>query len=129
MAGLPQKDDGKDRSPPNIFDAAHDNDVGQLLAAIKDGQSLSSRDGLILCRTPLHVAACRHSNDFLAAASQDRSFDPWLRDHNLRLPIDNAIACNNKRGSEILYKAMYAHLHEKPRKIDHNDNEPTPFFP
>ncbi|WP_143025708.1 hypothetical protein [Paracoccus isoporae] len=119
-----------DASPPNTFRAAENNDVEELLAALKDWQSLSDRDARFLNRTPVHIAAAKSSNDFLASASQQESFDPHLRDDNLRTAFDHADAYCNERGKKILFDSMYDDLRAPDdRYIDYSDNEPSPFFP
>ncbi|SMD04508.1 hypothetical protein [Primorskyibacter flagellatus] len=119
----------EDNNPPNIFNAAQNNDVAELLAALADGQRLDEQSAMFLMMTPVHVAAGRHSNEFLGAASQHESFNPWLRDDNMRVAIDHATATNNVRGHGILHETMYAVLDDQDHSIDYSDNEPSPFFP
>lgn len=116
-------------TPPDIFRAARNNDVAELQAALSEGQSLATQDTMFLMMTPVHVAAAEHSNDFLAAAAQHESFDPWIRDDNERVPFDHASAFNNKDGMKILFETMYADMKKDESRIDYTDNEPSEFYP
>ncbi|MFV0293739.1 MAG: hypothetical protein ACK5II_11230 [Paracoccus sp. (in: a-proteobacteria)] len=118
------------QTPPDIFRAAQNNDVAELLAALEDGQSLSTQDPERLMMTPVHIAAARSSNDFLGVASQHETFNPQIRDANLRVAADHASAYNNAVGHKILTDAMYADLFAPDnRHIDYTDNEPSEFYP
>ncbi|MEX0283335.1 MAG: hypothetical protein AB3N23_01860 [Paracoccaceae bacterium] len=117
------------RSEPNIFRAAKNDDVGEMLAALNSGQSLSTQDDEILDRTPVHIAATRSSNKFLAAAAQQPSFDPWIRDANDRVAWDDARAFNNEDGMEILFQAMHGDLQPDPSHLDYSDNAPSEIYP
>lgn len=116
-------------TPPDIFRAARNNDVAELQAALSEGQSLATQDSTLLMKTPVHVAAAEHSNDFLAAAAHHDSFDPWVRDDNERVAYDHASAFNNKDGMEILFDTMYSDLKRDESLIDYMDNEPSEFYP
>jgi len=105
---------GHKEPPPDIFHAAVTNNVDELHRALDDGQSLSAQDSFRLDMTPTHLAAGKHSNDFLEAAAKHESFNPWIRDANLRTPFDHARAFNNVDGMKILYDPMYSDL-RKPK--------------
>lgn len=92
--------------PPDIFRAALENDVGELISALSDGQLLSEQRSALLNMTPLHVACINASNDFLSAAAQHNSFDPWIRDDNLRTPFDHASARKNRQAQRTLLEFM-----------------------
>jgi len=108
---------GHDSIPPDIFKAAENDDLVELNLALADGQSLSTQDPLRLEMTPLHVAALERSNNFLAAAVQNETCDPWIRDSNLRTAMDHAQAFNNTEGMKILYDPMYAYLAEPDGEV------------
>lgn len=113
--------------PPDIFRAAVNNDVTELKAALDDGQSLSFRHPSKLLMTAVHVAAARKSNDFLQAASDHQTFDPWIRDANGRLPADHAMAYRNREAETLLTKAMYAHLYDgSGGVVDFPSGTPSP---
>lgn len=117
-------------TPPDIFRAAINNDIAELMDALAEGQSLSERRSVFLNRTPVHVAAGRSSNDFLAVACNHETFDPWLRDDNNRTAFDHADAYANDRGKTLLFDKMYGEpTGPDPRYIDYTDNEPSEFFP
>lgn len=119
-----------EETPPDIFRAARNDDVAELLAALAEGQSLATQNPDLLLMTPVHVAAARKSNEFLAAASHHESFDPHIRDANQRTAIDHANAHMNERGHEILFDTMYGDLHAPDnRHIDYSDNAPSEFYP
>ena len=99
-------DTGESRRPPDIFRAARNNDIAELARALGDGQLLSDQKADLVNMTPVHVACLNTSNDFLAAAAQHHSFDPWIRDDNLRTPFDHASARNNRRAQRILLDFM-----------------------
>lgn len=101
---------GPEREPPDIFRAAQNDDVHELNLAIHDGQSLTDRNEYLSNMTPLHVACVHSSNAFLVAASELESFDPWLRDDNLRVPFDHASARSNKEAQRLLFEEMYKGL-------------------
>lgn len=129
MSLLPRKYMNTKETPPDIFHAAEHNDVEELMAALSTGQTLSDQSSMRLNMTPVHIAAAKHSNDFLAAAQHEESFDPWIRDDNLRVAHDHAMAFNNQEGMRILHARMYAHLEGVDPDIDYTDNEPSEFFP
>ncbi|WP_139209946.1 hypothetical protein [Palleronia pelagia] len=87
---------------PDIFSAAHNNDVEHLRRALADGQLLSEQRVNMDLSTPVHIAAARHSNDFLREASQHESFDPLIRNASGHAPIDHAVASGNTEGQELL---------------------------
>lgn len=110
---------------PNIFTAASNNDLAELQAALDAGQKLSDQEP-VLHMTPLHIAAARHCNDFLAEAAKHESFDPWVRDLNERTAFDHAAAYNNRDGMKTLYDVMTAPLRELgDDHIDYSDNLPA----
>ena len=96
----------------DIFRAALDDDLAELAAARGEGQRLTDADPMTLM-TPLHIAASRHSNQFIAEALKDDSCDPFQRDANDRTAWDHALAHNNIEGCELLRIAMSAHLYER----------------
>lgn len=102
---LIKMDTGEDKRPPDIFRAAQENDLDELARAFADGQLLTEKRKRLVGMTPLHVACLNTSNDFLAAASQHHSFDPWIRDDNLRTPFDHASARCNQRAQKFCLKA------------------------
>lgn len=98
---------GHDYEPPDIFNAARNNDPIELAAAIQDGQSLDDMQDLKSCLTPVHVACIHRSFEFLRAAVTMR-FDVWARDVNLRLALDHARAQNLPADiQEALFDKMY----------------------
>lgn len=99
-------DFGERQIPPDIFRAAAENDISELVSALQEGQLLSEQRVDLLNMTPLHVACINWSNDFLAAASQHHSFDPWIRDDNLRTPFDHASARRNRPAQKTLLAFM-----------------------
>lgn len=110
---------------PNLFRAAHDNDVSEMSAAIINGASLSDIEPVALM-TPLHAAVLAYASDFLEAASKEETFDPWVRDVNGRTPYDHAVAIVNKPAMDILYEPMFKFLHAPDdRYIDYSDNAPA----
>ncbi|WP_195820651.1 hypothetical protein [Roseobacter sp. MH60115] len=117
------------RRDPNLFRAALNDDVGEMLDALSQGQSLSTQDDERLNFTPVHIAAERSSNKFLAAAAQHPSFDPWVKDANDRVPWDHARAFNNVKGMKLLHDSMYNDLKPDPSRLDYSDNEPSDFYP
>lgn len=118
----------KPTEQPNIFDAARNNDVVELQAALSAGQSLATQDPALLMMTPVHVAAAERSNDFLAAAAEHETFDPWIRDDNERVAYDHASAFNNQEGMRILFDGMYSDMQRDESRIDYTDNEPSEFY-
>lgn len=115
------------KEPPNIFRAAMNDDVRELALALQDGQSLSDQDPERLLMTPLHIAASVGSNTFLREASSHDSFDPWIRDANLRRPVEHASAYRNGEGHKILTAAMYADLFEPDGgTVDFPGDSPEP---
>ena len=99
-------DTGESERLPDIFRAAQENDIVELARAIEAGQLLSEQRRDLLNMTPVHIACLSASNDFLAAAAQHFSFDPWIRDDNQRTPFDHASARRNKKAQEILLGFM-----------------------
>lgn len=70
--------------------------------------------------TPIHIACIYRSNDFLAAAAEHPSFDPWIRDRNGRLACDHAVAHANKVAHDLLVDRMYP-----PGPQSRPDREPS----
>ena len=97
---------GEDEKPPDIFKAAYENDIYELARALDVGQRLTDRRKDLSGMTPVHVACLSSSNAFLAACVWHNSFDPWLRDDNLRTPFDHASARCNIRAQELLIRTM-----------------------
>lgn len=127
MSNLDKKLNPREKDP-DIFHAAETNDVEEMFAALAAGQSLSTPHRKQLDMTPVHIAAAKHSNDFLAAAAQQEGFDPWITDANERVAMDHAQAFNNQRGMQILYDSMYDDLKPDPSRLDYTDNEPSEFY-
>lgn len=98
------------KGPPSIFRAATNNDVAELALALQDGQTLSDQDPDNLLMTPVHVAALNDSAAFLDAAKDHASFDPWIRDANLRRPIEHASAFRGGDSFRILSNTMFGDL-------------------
>lgn len=130
MSNAVEKFINPQQTPPDIFRAARNNDVAELIAALEDGQSLSTQNPALLMMTPVHVAAARGSNNFLGVAAQHETFDPHIRDANDRVAADHASAYNNVVGLEILTGSMYDDLFAPDdRFIDYADTEPSEFYP
>ncbi|WP_145973378.1 ankyrin repeat domain-containing protein [Candidatus Phaeomarinobacter ectocarpi] len=101
------KKTGHDYEPPDIFNAARNNDPFELAAAIQDGQTLEDVEDQKSGLTPIHVACIHHSSEFLRAAVT-MNFDAWARDANLRLALDHARAQNLPTDiQEALFGKMY----------------------
>lgn len=94
------------RRDPNLFDAARDNDMSQMKAAIASGSRFDDRDPGNKF-TPLHTAALNGSTEFILEALRHPTADPWLRDAGGHLAIDHADACNDQNSARALYAAMY----------------------
>jgi ankyrin repeat protein len=93
--------------PPDLFRAARNNDIVELAAAIQDGQSLDEVQDEQSGLTPIHVACINQSVEFLRAAVQYK-FDPWIRDANMRTPLDHARAQGlDKQIQMDIFKKMY----------------------
>lgn len=106
MVALRQmKDNDAIKTPPNIFNAALNDDVSEMFAALNDGQKLDDKDE-IGNFTPIHVAIIRESANFLKYA-MDYDFNPWIRDLNDRLAFDHASALGMKDIQKRLYRKMY----------------------
>ena len=115
------------KEPPNIFRAAANDDPQELALALQDGQSLSEQDPHRLLMTPVHVAASYGSNAFLRAASSHATFDPWIRDANLRRPVEHASAYRNGEAHKILTDAMYADFSDSDGdRVDFPGGDPIP---
>jgi ankyrin repeat protein len=95
------------RLTPDIFHAAEFNDINELVAALREGQSLNARKASQLNMTPVHVACIHSSNEFLSYALQNVTCDPWIRDDNLRTAFDHASAKSNKKVMQLLFNLMY----------------------
>lgn len=106
VKALVNKDEGEHYVPPDIFNAARNDDQKELAAAIQAGQSLDDIQDETSLLTPLHIACIHQSRDFLRAAVT-MEFDPWLRDCNLRLAIDHARAQGLTKIQEALFEKMY----------------------
>lgn len=91
---------------PNLFDAARDNDVSQMKAALASGKRFDERHYADKF-TPLHTAALNGSTEFLREALKHPTADPWLRDGGGHLAIDHADACDDRVSAQLLYGAMY----------------------
>lgn len=99
-------DDNKKRNNPNLFRAARENDVEEMNQALASGKRLDEPDfenGF----TPLHYAAFTGSADFIRAALDHPSADPWKRDHQGYLAIDHADARGDQVVSKLFFEAMY----------------------
>lgn len=94
----------------DIFNAAVNNDVDELIIALNKGQLLSSSRPEIAHMNPVHIACIEGSLDFIVEASKHHSFDPFSRDDNLRTPFDHASAHCNFDIMKILYEKMYPRL-------------------
>lgn len=92
--------------PPDIFRAAVNNDAYELSEAIRDGQSLLSRERKY-ARTPLHVAAQCGSIDFIRAATTYKDVDPWALDLNNYTAYDLAARRNDRDAQRVLFDIMY----------------------
>jgi len=101
-----RSDIGERYDPPDIFNAARNNDPVELAAAIQDGQSLDDVQDEASGLTPLHVACIHRSENFLKTA-MTMDFDPWLRDANMRLAIDHARAQGLRDVQKGLVEKMY----------------------
>ncbi|NHK29388.1 ankyrin repeat domain-containing protein [Parvularcula flava] len=99
-------DKGDKIQPPDLFQAARNNDIKELAAAIQDGQSLNDIEDVKSGLTPMHIACIHRSDTFLKAAVQ-YEFDPWIRDCNLRLAIDHARAQGLRDIQKALFEKMY----------------------
>lgn len=93
--------------PPDIFRAAENNDVEELLRALEDGQSLTDRKPDLANVNPVHLACIKSSVEFILVAVQQDSFDPWARDDNMRTAFDHASARNLKKPMEALFEKMH----------------------
>jgi ankyrin repeat protein len=107
MAIKPIRSPVTNMAQPDIFHAAKYNDVGELANALVAGQGLNQIDAEGLGMTPMHVACIFSSNAFIAIAVNDKSFDPWIRDINLRVAFDHASAKNNISAMRLIYPKMY----------------------
>ena len=90
----------------DLFDAARENDVTALAAALAAGHSLSTQrpeNGF----TPLHTAALNGSIDFIRDALDHPTADPWIRDRQGQLPIDHATVRRDRPVMQLLFDAMY----------------------
>ena len=95
------------RRNPDLFRAAKENNIEEMADALEEGETLSDHRPDMLNMTPIHVACIYSSNKFLAAASNHETFDPWVRDDNLRLAFDHASAKKNKVAMNLLHAKMY----------------------
>jgi ankyrin repeat protein len=92
--------------PFELFNAARDDDVPGLRAALESGQSLSTQrpeNGF----TPLHTAAFNGSVAFLREALQHPTADPWVRDRQEYVALDHASVRRDYAVMQLLYDAMY----------------------
>jgi hypothetical protein len=96
----------KRERPPDLFRAARNNDVEELLDAIAAGASFTDREWRCN-RTPIHIAAYSDAYGFLVSASKHRSFDAWALDGNGHLPRDLALAKNFLKSYRFLNRVMY----------------------
>lgn len=110
MSGNIRSNDSIDKRPPDLFIAAVNNDVFEMEAALREGQSLSFRNPTDLLFTPVHVAASKGSLDFIQAAASHETFDVWARDANGRVAADHALAHRKTEVEQFLTHKMYAHL-------------------
>jgi hypothetical protein len=91
---------------PDIFRAAREDDLYELRAALRDGQSLRVarlETGL----TPIHVAAIRGSVNFLRVAMEHEPQAAWIQDVQLRLPFAHAAVRKDRQSMAYLHNAMY----------------------
>ena len=102
--------------PPDIFRAAKNDDVAEMEAARRAGQTLQDQDSIIGF-TPIHVAAIEGSLRFVEAATKTGEVDPWIRDNNLRLAVDHAAAFNRVEIQKILIASMYVELEPPPENV------------
>lgn len=102
---------------PDIFRAADTNDVEELYRALEDGQLLTDQRSDLGMMSPVHVAAAKHSNDFLREAAGHESFDPYLLDGNGYQAMDHAMAFNNSEGHAILMEVHKADTLEYIRQV------------
>ncbi len=100
-----KSDSGEAKRPPDIYQAAIDDDVAELARALEDGQKLDElRKGYVT--TAVHLACAHRSMSFLEVA-MGHDFNPWVRDQNDRLAMDHAIAQRLTAIAEGLYSKMY----------------------
>lgn len=92
---------GEDLVPPDLFNAAMNNDLSELQAALDEGQDINQIDRAGM--TPAHVACIYNSTEFVVAACKIEAFDPWIRDLNDRTPFEHAWARNNKVAMREIY--------------------------
>lgn len=98
--------DSTGKEKPDIFRAAREDDLYELRAALRDGQSLRmayTATGL----TPVHVAAMRGSVNFLRVAMQHDPQTAWIQDGQLRLPFAHAAVRKDRQSLAYLHNAMY----------------------
>lgn len=91
---------------PDIFRAAREDDVHELQAALRAGQSLRGarfETGL----TPVHIAAMRGSVNFLRVAMEHDPQSSWVQDVQLRLPFAHAAVRKDRQSMAYLHNAMY----------------------
>ena len=106
MVKLTQMKDGNtQRSSPDIFRAAREDDPHELALAIKSGQTLNDLSAENF--TPLHIAAINGCERFVATACSEYDFDPWILDRNMRTAFDHASARSDKGSASALYEKMY----------------------
>lgn len=103
---LSKKGDTQKHEPPDIFEAARNDDMFELRRALEEGQSLGTSQ-IITHLTPMHVAAMRGSAAFLKVALEIDPRVAWMQDAQLRIPFDHASARQDRRSMALLHNAMY----------------------
>lgn len=91
---------------PNIHLAACENDIDFMEYCLKNGQTLNDREeatGMV----PLHVAAAYQSHDFIDAAFENGTADPWVVDSANRLPFDISSDFGDRIAMRKFLDAMY----------------------
>ena len=91
---------------PNLHHAAFQDDVDFMFYCLDKGQTFQDRRGANGL-TPVHIAVIYKSYRFLEEAIKTRQMNPWVRDCNLRLPIDIAQAFKDRISMKMLYDWMY----------------------
>ena len=94
------------REGPDIFRAAREDDLRELQAALREGQSLRSA-WLDTGLTPVHIAAIRGSVNFLRVAMEQDPQSAWIQDVQLRLAFAHAAVRKDRQSMALLHNAMY----------------------
>ncbi|MEO1324569.1 MAG: hypothetical protein AAFV59_16380 [Pseudomonadota bacterium] len=97
---------GESREPPDIIRAAMNDDVAELLAALREGASVNDIDHRFDMNA-IHMACIRQSHNFLFAAIENTDVDVWARDGMMRVAFDHCFANKDTTGMQKLFELMY----------------------